>query len=142
MPIEASRPTLITIPVAQSEREHPRYAHKAAITVLLGSKQIHGHTNNVSRGGLCVSVSDAVVVGSDIDVDLSLVFENDVRSESLRMPARVVWCTPVDDEFQLGLSFRPTDAERAHYLTMFLRYLDEAREERKAPSDNVDERFR
>jgi Tfp pilus assembly protein PilZ len=141
LPSAGWRPTLIQTPVTR-DREHPRYDHNAAVVLLIETKQVHGHTNNVSRGGLCVTVGEAVVMGSDIDVDLSLVFEDDVRSDSLRMPARVVWCTPVDEEFQLGLSFRPHDAERAHYLTLFLRYLEEAREERKPPSDNVDERFR
>jgi hypothetical protein len=125
-----------------SEREHPRYAHEATVTLVLGGQQVTGRTNNVSRGGLCVTVGDALAVGTDLEIDLALVFDDDVKSESLRLPARVVWCTPVDDAYQLGLSFRPHDAERARYLTLFLGYIDDARDEPAAPTDNVDERFR
>ena len=104
-----------------AEREHPRYAHEAAVTVRVGGKAFEGRTRNVSRGGLCADVSDAVPVGAEVTVDLVLVFDDDAQSEPLRLPARVAWCTPLDDAFQLGLSFKPLDAQLSQYLTLFLR---------------------
>jgi len=125
-----------------AQREHPRYAHEAAVTVRVGGKSFEGRTRNVSRGGLCADVGDALPVGSDVIVDLVLVFDDDAQSEALRVPARVAWCTPVDDAFQLGLSFKPLDAQLTQYLTLFLRYLDDAQTEKRPREIPLDDRFR
>lgn len=55
---------------------------------------------------------------------MSLVFGEDSFSEPLVLPARVVWCTPIGDLFQLGASFMPLTTEQQSYLAMFLRYLE------------------
>jgi hypothetical protein len=107
------------------DREHPRYAHEASVTLRVPGHTVTGRTRNLSRGGLCATLSDQVAVGIDIEVDIQLVFDDDCQSEPLRVPARIVWCTAVDDGHQVGVRFLPTDVERAEYLTMFLRYLDD-----------------
>ena len=87
-------------------------------------KVIQGRTQNVSRGGLCADLADPIPSGTEIEVDLQLVFENEEHSEALRVPARVAWCTPVDEGHQIGLMFKPMSADLAKYLGMFLRFLD------------------
>jgi hypothetical protein len=124
------------------ERVHPRYAHEAAVTFRWGKQFVQGRTQNVSRGGLCATLADAIPMGTDVEVDIVLVFEDEQQSEALRLPARVVWCTRVDDAHQIGLSFRPLDAERMDYLAMFLGYLDGSRAEKAARNVSVDDRFR
>lgn len=109
----------------RSEREYPRYAHEAAITLNTPGRAISGRTTNMSRGGLCATLSEQITVGTEIEVDIQLVFEDDLQSEPLRVPARIVWCTSVDDGHQVGVRFLPIDHERNGYLTMFLRYLDD-----------------
>ncbi len=125
-----------------TERQHPRYAHEAAITLIVDATTIQGRTQNVSRGGLCVDLADAIAVGTEVEVDLQLVFEDESQSEPLRVPARVVWCTQLDDGHQLGLMFRPSTAELTKHLEMFLRFLDSAQrvknDKRATP---VDEKF-
>lgn len=112
------------------------------MTFHVGKAAHEGRTNNVSRGGLSAILADALPVGADVELDLVLVFEDDVQSEPLRLPARIVWCTPLDEAHQIGVAFRPLDAERTEYVTLFLRYLDDSRAE-KAPRDiAVDDRFR
>ncbi|HUJ62213.1 MAG TPA: PilZ domain-containing protein [Kofleriaceae bacterium] len=128
--------------MSRTEREHPRYAHEAAVKLILGKRTVEGRTRNVSRGGLCAELAEPLPVGSDLDVEMVLVFEDDVRSEALRLPGRVVWCTTVDDSNQVGIAFRPLDAQRLRFLTLFLSYLDDARLERRARNDNIDDRFR
>ena len=93
-------------------RQHPRYAHEAAITLVVKGKAIQGRTQNVSRGGLCADLAEPVAAGTELHVDLQLVFENEEHSEPLRVPARVAWCTTVDEGHQIGLAFKPLDAER------------------------------
>ena len=127
----------------RSQRQHPRYAHEAAITLVTPSQEISGRTRNVSRGGLCATLSEEIAIGTEIMVDMQLVFENEHRSEALRLPARITWCTSIDDRHQIGAQFLPLDAETTEYLTMFLRYLDdEDPAKAKHVAVSVDDRFR
>lgn len=124
------------------EREDPRYAHEAAITLNTPGHAISGRTSNVSRGGLSATLSEAIAVGTAIEVDIQLVFEDDLQSEPLRIPARIVWCTSLDEGHQVGVRFLPLDSEQAEYLTMFLRYLDDDRSaSAQKARTSVDDRF-
>ncbi len=123
------------------EREHPRFAHEAVVTLHVGEKTFWGRTQNMSRGGLCAEIAEPVALGTDIEVDIQLVFE-DVESEPLRLPARVVWCTTLDEAFQVGLSFQKLTADHMQYLTIFLRYLDDGSPKlRTRRESNLDKRF-
>lgn len=102
---------------------------------------ISGRTRDVSRGGLCAFLAEQLAVGSDIDVDIQLVFDDDRQSEALRLAARVVWCTSVDDQHQVGVQFRRLSGETAEYLTMFLRYLDDDVRDKAPGATTIDERF-
>ncbi|HVK87345.1 MAG TPA: PilZ domain-containing protein [Kofleriaceae bacterium] len=129
--------------VAHQEREHPRYAHEAIVTMRVQEGRVfQGRTTNVSRGGLCADLADAVATGSEVDLALQLVFEDEAHSEPLRVPGRVVWCTTVDEGYQVGVAFRQLTPEMAEYLGLFLRYLDDTRPAQKLPkAASVDERF-
>jgi hypothetical protein len=128
--------------VTEPQREHPRYAHEASVTLYVAGQTSEGRTKNVSRGGLCVDLSDPIAIGTDLEIDLQLVFEDDTQSEALRLPARVAWCTTVDEAFQVGLMFRPLAAELGQYLTMFLRFLqDGTKATRSRRESNLDKRF-
>jgi len=113
------------------------------VTFIAGSSSVEGRTTNLSRGGLCATLEREIPMGTDVEVDIVLVFEDDVRSEALRVPGRVVWATAVDEGHQIGLSFRPVDAERAEYLGLFIKYLDQGASSESAARDlAVDDRFR
>jgi len=128
--------------VSRPEREDPRYAHEAVITLNTPSHAISGRTSNVSRGGLCATLSESIEVGTAIEVDIQLVFEDDLQSEPLRVPARIVWCTSLDDGHQVGVRFLPLGSEQAEYLTMFLRYLgDDRGATAQKATTSVDDRF-
>lgn len=128
----------------RAEREHPRYAHEAAITLRVNGKIHEGKSSNVSRGGVCADMPAALPVGTVVDIAMQLVFDEETTSEPLKLKARVAWCTTLDEVFQVGLSFIQLDAERSEYLTMFLRYLDDG-SDRATPKQRdqpVDDRFR
>ncbi len=128
--------------MSQVDREHPRYAHEAAVTIHVAGKALEGRTQNVSRGGLCAQLSEPIAAGTAIDVDIVLVFDDDVHSEALRLPARVAWCTFVDDAHQVGIAFRALDAEQIDYLGLMLRYLDDGgRREKRPRYVTIDKRF-
>lgn len=124
------------------EREHRRFAHEAAVSFRVGKRVHEGRTKNVSRGGLCAVIAEAIPTGTELDVDLVLVFDENSQSDPLRLPARVVWCTSVDQAFQVGIVFRGLDAQRTEHLTLFLRYLDDASAEPVQEQSSLDDRFR
>jgi hypothetical protein len=128
--------------VSRSEREHQRFAHEAEVTFQFGKRKIQGRTNNVSRGGLSANLADAIPMGVDVDVELVLVFDDEMQSDALRLPGRVVWCTQLDDAHQIGLSFRPLSAAQTESLNLFLSFLDSAKVEPKPRNQSVDDRFR
>lgn len=114
------------------------------MTFHVRGKQLAGRTTNVSRGGLCADLSEPITAGSELEVDLQLVFEDDVRSEALRVGARVAWSTPHDDLFQVGISFRPLDQDKSELFQIFLSFLDQQEREKpvKLRDQPVDDRFR
>jgi len=128
--------------VPGTERQYPRYAHEATVRFRGGDVVTEGRTRNLSRGGLCATVTEQLPVGSDIDVEIVLLFDDDSQSEALKVEARVVWCTPIEESFQLGVSFRPMDATRAEYLTLFLKYLSDDKAPNAPRAQSVDDRFR
>jgi hypothetical protein len=113
-----------------------------AVTFRFGAQTIEGRTRNVSRGGLCANLADSIEMGTDLDVEIVLVFDDGMQSEALRLPGRVAWCTTLDDAHQIGVSFRALDKKRTEYLGMFLRYLDDQRSEKPSRDMPLDDRFR
>jgi len=111
------------------------------VTFHVGARGYEGRTRNVSRGGLCATVADPIPAGSDVDVSIVLVFDDEQQSEALRLPARIAWCTTVDDAYQIGVSFRPLSPERSEYLALFLKYLGEDRAGKAPRPATVDDRF-
>ncbi|MDB4963169.1 MAG: type pilus assembly PilZ [Myxococcales bacterium] len=106
-------------------------------------KKLEGRTSNVSRGGLCADLELAVKLGTEVEVELQLVFEHDEKSDALIMPARVVWCTTVDEGFQIGMCFKPLTAEKTRMMALFLRYLDDGGKPVKQPKGerSIDDQF-
>lgn len=129
--------------VGTPEREHPRYAHEAAITVHVGGAMHHGRTTNVSRGGLCADLAGTIAIGTDVEVDMQLVFDADEKSDALRITSTVVWCTTVDEGYQVGIAFKPLNAEKTRLINLFLRYLDDGGKPIKQPKGerSIDDQF-
>lgn len=127
--------------MATTEREHPRYAHEAVVIFHLATEICEGRTRNISRGGLCANLATALPVGTDCDVSIVLMFEDNLHSEALRLPARVVWCTSIDDAHHVGIAFRPLDATLQEHLAVYLRYLETKGTEKRTRHLPVDERF-
>ena len=123
------------------KRQHPRFAHEATLAIHANGAVYRGKSTNLSRGGLCADLSGFLAIGTDVIVDIQLVFDHDFKSEPLQVQARVVWCTTVDGERQVGLSFQRLRPEQTEFLTLFLRYLDHSTRDRIRTHYNVDDRF-
>ena len=108
------------------KRVSARFAVALSAELETRSGRIHrGIARNLSRGGICLETIDALAAGDEVVVRVRLVFDEDRTSEPLELPARVVWCTSLGDAQQVGTQFRPLSPERATYLDMFLRYLEQ-----------------
>jgi Tfp pilus assembly protein PilZ len=100
------------------------------------SGRITGRTKDVSEGGLAALIDTPIDAGTDVELAISLVFDEDTFSEPLALPARVVWCTPLGQrEHQIGTAFSRLSPEQAEFLGMFLRYLKEAERAANARND-------
>ena len=83
-------------------RKHPRYAAVELLTTWIGSEATSVVARDLSAGGICVVTSRAAPTGSRIRLRLVLDFGQNRRSEPLEVEYRVVWCTPIEDVFQIG----------------------------------------
>jgi len=115
--------------MSRLERQFPRYALAADVELRphgTGTAR-RGRTANLSRGGLCAMLDAPIPSGRTVDVQISLVFAEGSFSEPLVLPARVVWCTQLADDHQVGLSFLGLHAGQREYLELFLRFLQEGK---------------
>ena len=106
-------------------RRHPRYAVDVDATLVLSDgRRLKTRTRDLSRNGVCVIATEAVVPGETASVHLVLSFGNNAYSEPLVLSGRVVWCTKIADVFQVGAMFDPVTQEQDGFLEMFLHFLD------------------
>ncbi len=107
------------------ERQHPRYATDLEAICDHPQGTITGRTKNLSRGGLCMLGSEGLPVGTPVTAQLSLLFDGNQRSESLRVDGRVAWCTALGAQFQLGIQFLATNSEALSFLGLFMQFLED-----------------
>jgi hypothetical protein len=119
----------------ESKRQFPRFAHEATVSLTGAGITATGRTFNVSKGGLCAMVAQRLPVGTKVDVELALVFADATHSESIQLPARVVWATALEDRFQVGLAFAPLRPDQLKHLELFLRFLEEGASQRRATTE-------
>ena len=124
------------------DRKHPRIAADVEIKFHLGKAVTEARTRNISSGGLCADLATALATGSDVEIEMRLMFDDNSQSDALRLPARIVWCTTFEAGFQVGVAFKPLDKKRAEYLRLFLKYLGEEKPQRSKQATNIDDRFR
>ena len=105
------------------KRRHTRFACDLDAEIHVGGGKVAARGVDISRGGMCLAVEKTIPVKAEVEVQLTLVFGSNTFSEPLMLPARIVWCTQVANEHQVGCMFKPLTPEQAQYLGMFLRFL-------------------
>jgi c-di-GMP-binding flagellar brake protein YcgR len=116
----------------KDQRQHPRYASELDAQIVIGHETVAGRTCDISMGGLSMLAQQYVPIRTPGSVRLALVFSDNEQSEQLTIPAEVVWCTPYNNAFQIGVKFINTDDHNRHFLELFIRFLD-------GHDDDVDE---
>jgi hypothetical protein len=105
-------------------RRHRRFAVDVEAVVHAPNGAVSARTRDLSRSGICLITSSALGGNELVVIELVLAFGNNAFSEPLHVDARVVWCTPIGDVFQVGAMFNELSDEGSDFLEMFLRYLD------------------
>ncbi len=110
---------------SKDPRKHRRFTVDVDARVhLVDGQQIKARTRDLSRTGICLITAQSVPTPQSLSLELVLAFSNDAFSEPLRLPARVVWCTPIGHSFQVGAMFEEISDEQDGFLEMFLQFLD------------------
>ena len=114
----------MTQPVSGQRRDR-RYVVDVDATIHLpdGGK-LKARTRDVSRNGICLVATQAMLVGTLVNIELVLSFGNNAFSEPLSLSARLVWCTNLAGSFQVGAMFEDVTDQQDQFLEMFLHYLD------------------
>jgi hypothetical protein len=113
--------------MTEDARRHPRFAVaiEAVVTTAKG-ETMEATTKDMSHGGICLVCPKEVGAGEALELGLSLVLGADTFTESLTLPSRVVWCTPLPGKgFQVGAMFHKLDRAKRGFLEMFLRFLQQ-----------------
>jgi Tfp pilus assembly protein PilZ len=108
-----------------SPREYPRFAVDVRVEIDgQDGAVLVGHTRNISLGGLCVELPGPLKAGSDVEIRIALIFEDEEHSERLSLPMHVVWSTPLEKDHQIGGRFGELTEHELQYLDVFLSFLE------------------
>ena len=114
-------------PQQEQRRAHPRYATSLAAELTIGEDTIACTANNLSMGGVGISLSHALAEGAQLLVNLFLVEEEieDATTPSMNLQAQVVWISQTDGgDFQAGLRWLQLTPQHTQLLQHFFARLD------------------
>lgn len=109
--------------LANSQRAHQRFSVQMEAKIFSDDRLHVALTRDLSRGGICFTLLEPLQVGSPFTVELALIFSENTFSEPLVLSGKVIWCTKVDQGYQIGAVFFTLDETAQDYLNMFLSFL-------------------
>jgi hypothetical protein len=109
--------------MSEDRRQHPRYVVEIEARVVADDAEFRARTRDLSRSGMCFVTAEALSVGIPVVIEAALKFSANAFSEALPLAARVMWCTPVHDGFQVGVAFTRLQRQTLEYLDLFLKYV-------------------
>ncbi len=108
-----------------NSRQYPRFAVELEAKIQYAGATLDAVTRDIGRGGICLIGPREVQPGSNLKLSLLLMLGTSSFSESLELHGKVVWCTPLGDQFQLGAVFTDLTPSKLGLLDMFLRFLQQ-----------------
>jgi len=111
--------------------EHRRQARielRVSAEVRIGARLLTGTTRNLSEGGVCLEIDQALPEGESVKIRLFPV-EDDIESEGARgleLLGRVQWTAEADRGFAVGVQFRDVTPAQTAALTATLRRIGPA----------------
>lgn len=110
--------------ITASRRQHPRFHVDIQVKVSADKQVVSARTRDVSRSGICLVGTLQLPKEKEISLELVLTFGEGGLSEPLHILGRVVWCTSMFGQFQIGVMFIKVDEEQSRNLDMFIGFLD------------------
>lgn len=111
--------------MSENLRRHPRFTVDVQANVRTNDgRKLPARTRDLSRSGICLITTHLLAPRDELLIDLILLIGTASTSEPLPLRARVVWCTPISQAFQIGAMFEKLSKKEQSFLEMFLRYLD------------------
>jgi hypothetical protein len=111
-------------PEIPGTRRHPRFSVDIQVSVSADNQSVSARTRDISRSGVCLVSTQGLAREKEIGLELVLTFGEGGLSEPLLMRGKVVWCTALFGQFQMGVKFLEADHEQMRNLDMFLGFLD------------------
>jgi len=105
-------------------RAHPRFSVDIQVGVTSDSASVSARTRDISRSGLCLVSTVEIAREKVIAIELVLTFGQGGTSEPLHLKGKVVWCTKLFGQYQIGVMFVKVDEEEGRNLDMFIGFLD------------------
>lgn len=119
----------------QKPRRERRYQVEVEATLSLGGRRQKVRTRDLSRNGICVIAAEPVPAGSTGQIELVLSFGEGSFSEPLTLETRIVWCTHLEESYQVGAMFEEMTEVQDGFVDVFLQYLDGT----LSPADDSDD---
>lgn len=102
---------------------NPRFACDLEATIEVpGRPAVAGLAKEISTTGVCILTEIPVSPGSDANIHLRLILEW-AESDTLTLPAQVLWSTRTEGHFQIGVAFGQMPVERWQRLDILLRFI-------------------
>lgn len=87
-----------------------------------GRGRIPGRVRDITEAGLCCTVADPVAAGVNVTVYLRLVLEWGM-SEPIAVFGQVMWLTPTEGQYQVGVGFSAPTPDVWQRLDVLLKVL-------------------
>lgn len=101
---------------------HDRFVCDLAIELDTGRARVPGRIRDITEAGLCCTIRDPIGAGITITTHLRLVFEWGT-SEPLALLGQVLWLTPTEGQYQVGVAFSQPTPDVWHRLDVLLKIL-------------------
>lgn len=99
-----------------------RFVCDLAVELDTGRARIPGQIRDISEFGLCCTIADPIGSGTSVTAHLRLVFEWGM-SEPLAVFGQVVWLTPTEGHYQVGMAFSQPTPDVWQRLEVLLKIL-------------------
>jgi hypothetical protein len=107
-----------------NRRIHQRFDTSLSVEIYTGRGVIPAHANNLSQGGLGITLDVPLPVQAQVGLSMFLVEEGieDERTAPLNVVGQVCWCNqePSSGRFQAGIRFAQIQAAEVERLGLFL----------------------
>lgn len=101
---------------------HDRFVCDLSVELDTGRGRISGRIRDITEAGLCCTIGDPIGAGTTVTAHLRLVFDWGT-SEPLTLLGQVLWLTPTEGQYQVGVAFSQPTPDVQHRLDVLLKIL-------------------